>query len=153
MANVFDIAKYILENLGPITAMKLQKLCYYSQAWSLVWEEQPLFDNRIEAWGNGPVSPELYQWHKGKFIVNMDDNLISSCNNNLTDNQIVTIDNVLNTYGKYTAQELSDLTHKENPWKIANGTCPISDHCDAEITLESMHEYYSSIPEQNVFSH
>ena len=28
MANVFDVAKYILEKLGTLSTMKLQKLCY-----------------------------------------------------------------------------------------------------------------------------
>ena len=32
MANVFDVAAYILKKHGPMTAMKLQKLVYYSQA-------------------------------------------------------------------------------------------------------------------------
>ncbi|CUP62134.1 Uncharacterized phage-associated protein [Anaerostipes hadrus] len=44
MANVFDAAKYILERLGEMSTMKLQKLCYYAQAWSLVWDDVPLFD-------------------------------------------------------------------------------------------------------------
>ena len=67
MANVKDVAAYILEKLGEITAMKLQKLAYYSQAWSLVWDEKLLFPERIEAWANGPVVPDLYEAHKGVF--------------------------------------------------------------------------------------
>ena len=43
MATVHDVAAFILERLGSMTAMKLQKLCYYSHAWHLVWEERPLF--------------------------------------------------------------------------------------------------------------
>lgn len=35
MANIISVAKYILEQRGAMTTMKLQKLCYYSQAWSL----------------------------------------------------------------------------------------------------------------------
>ena len=148
MANVFDVAKYILENLGTISAMKLQKLCYYSQVWSLVWDERPLFNNIIQAWGKGPVSPELYQWHKGKFLVNIDDLLVKLMDKDapLTDEQKRNIDAVLTKYGRLTAQELSDLTHKETPWREANGSCPISENCDAEITHAAMHEYYSSIP-------
>ncbi len=42
MATVFDVAAYILENTGSISTMKLQKLCYYSQAWSLVWDDKPI---------------------------------------------------------------------------------------------------------------
>ncbi len=34
MATVHDVAAYILEKRGPMTTMKLQKLVYYSQAWS-----------------------------------------------------------------------------------------------------------------------
>ena len=44
MASVFDVAAYILEKQGEMTTLKLQKLVYYSQAWSLVWDEKPLFD-------------------------------------------------------------------------------------------------------------
>ena len=55
MANVFDTAKYILEKSGKMSTMKLQKLCYYSQAWALVWDDAPLFDEDFQAWANGPV--------------------------------------------------------------------------------------------------
>ena len=43
VAKVDDVASAILNRLGEMTAMKLQKLVYYSQAWHLVWEEKPLF--------------------------------------------------------------------------------------------------------------
>ncbi|WP_428077741.1 Panacea domain-containing protein [Candidatus Avelusimicrobium alvi] len=145
MANIFDVAKYILKKIGPITAMKLQKLCYYSQAWHLVWEEKPLFSNKIEAWGKGPVSPELYKWHKGQFIVNVDEVLNKLAANKLSSEEKSSIDAVLKGYGKYTAQELSDMTHREEPWKAANSLCPVSGNCTAEITIAAMHEYYSSI--------
>jgi uncharacterized phage-associated protein len=54
VASVFDVAQYILRKQGGMTTMKLQKLVYYAQAWSLVWDEEPLFDQPIEAWSNGP---------------------------------------------------------------------------------------------------
>ena len=55
MASVYDVAAFILGRLGQVGAMKLQKLVYYSQAWSLVWDDQPLFSETIEAWDKGPV--------------------------------------------------------------------------------------------------
>lgn len=148
MANIFNVAEHILNKMGTISAMKLQKLCYYSQAWALVWDEHPLFDDHFEAWANGPVSPALYDWHKGMFLVDINAALLERTDkeNPLTDAQQETIDSVLNTYGKFTAQELSDLTHKEDPWKKANERCPISTRCNAEITHAMMHEYYTSIP-------
>ena len=36
MASVFDVAAYILKKTGPSSIMKLHKLTYYAQAWSLV---------------------------------------------------------------------------------------------------------------------
>ncbi len=69
MASVHDAAAYILDKTGPITTWKLQKLAYYAQAWSLVWDERPLFQARIEAWANGPVVPALYREHRGLFKV------------------------------------------------------------------------------------
>ena len=69
MPTVFDTAEYILKKCGPMSATKLQKLCYYCQAWSLVWDEEPLFHENIEAWINGPVIPVLYQKHKGIFKI------------------------------------------------------------------------------------
>ena len=67
MANVFDTAKYILEQFGSMSTMKLQKLCYYSQAWSLVWDDSPLFEEDFQAWANGPVCPELFFKTQGKY--------------------------------------------------------------------------------------
>ena len=69
MAHVHDVASYILNKEGPMTTMKLQKLVYYSQAWSLVWDEKPLFFERIEAWASGPVVPALFQRHRRVYMV------------------------------------------------------------------------------------
>ena len=148
MANIYDVAKYILSKLDKITAMKLEKLCYYCQAWTLVWDETPLFNEKIEAWGKGPVSPDLYRWHSGQFLVSINETLENLCSCDLTPKQKQNIDSLILGYGDLTAQELSELTHKEAPWKEANAQCPISGMCDAEITHAMMHEYYSNLPEE-----
>ena len=44
MATIYDVAKYILDKKGQLTTMKLQKLLYYTQAWTLAWDDKPLFD-------------------------------------------------------------------------------------------------------------
>lgn len=43
MASVFDVAKYVLNHAGAMSTMKLEKLVYYCQAWSLAWDGVPLF--------------------------------------------------------------------------------------------------------------
>ena len=63
MVDVKDVAQYILDKQGGMTTWKLQKLVYYCQAWSLVWDDEPLFPDDIEAWANGPVVRKLYDIH------------------------------------------------------------------------------------------
>jgi len=142
MANVFDVAKYILEKQGPMTTMKLQKLVYYSQAWSLVWDEKRLFNEGIEAWASGPVVRELYDEHKGEFLISV---LGKGSIDNLKTEERETIDAVLQTYGDKPAQWLSDLTHMEKPWNDAREGIPVGQNSENEITLASMSEYYSSL--------
>lgn len=141
---VFDVAKYILEKQGSMSAMKLQKLVYYSQAWSLVWDDQPLFDNRIEAWANGPVVRELYDVHRGKFQVSTND-FTSYSNQELNPEQKRTVNAVLEAYGSKSAQWLSDQTHSESPWQDSRSDLSDTERGSREITLESMAEYYGSL--------
>ncbi|MBF1076999.1 MAG: DUF4065 domain-containing protein, partial [Prevotellaceae bacterium] len=67
--SVVDVATYILERTDTITTMKLQKLAFYSQALHLVNNGTPLFPEDFQAWRGGPVAPELYALHRGKFLI------------------------------------------------------------------------------------
>ena len=137
-----DVAKYILEKAGEMTAMKLQKLLYYSQAWSLVWDDAPLFDERIEAWANGPVVPKVYELHRGKFKVS---DWPRGDISRLSPQQRETIDAVLDFYGNRSAQWLSDLTHIEAPWRLARQGLRPDERGNREITHAMMAEYYGSL--------
>ena len=140
-ASAHDVAAAILKKLGPMTAMKLEKLMYYCQAWSLVWDEEPMFQERIEAWAGGPVVPALYYRHRGQFqIDNWEGN-----SDILTPKQRETIDGVLNYYGNKPSQWLSDLTHKEDPWLRARAGLAPLERGNREITLASMAEYYGGL--------
>lgn len=142
-ASVSDVARYVLKWLGATSAMKLEKLVYYCQAWSLVWDERPMFRERIEAWASGPVTPALYVQHRGKFTVVEDD--IPGNPDNLDQDALDTIGAVIEFYGEKTAQWLSDLTHKEDPWADARKGLPDGARSQEEITLAAMGEYYSSL--------
>jgi uncharacterized phage-associated protein len=145
MVSAHDVAAYILGEHGPMSAMKLQKLVYYSQAWSLVWEDRPLFREHIEAWAHGPVVPELYREHRGQFDVHGWPRGNAAA---LGAPDRETVDAVLGYYGAHNAQVLSDWTHSEEPWKQARADLPEGERGNAEITLESMMEYYSSLQRQ-----
>ena len=149
MASVFDAAAYILEKKGEMTTLKLQKLVYYAQAWSLVWDERLLFDEKIEAWSNGPVVRDLFEYHRGKYYVS---GIEAGDSGKLDADQKATVDMVLTHYGDKPAYWLVRLSHSEPPWIEARGDLSPTESSDAEITLDSMAQYYSSLLEIDIES-
>lgn len=143
MVSVFDVAKYILTKQSAMSTWKLQKLCYYAQAWHYTWTEKRLIEEEFEAWRNGPVCPALFAVHKGKFIIQADD--IEGAPSNLNADEKDSIDVVMKDYGEMEPFELSSLTHSEAPWKDARGDLPKYANSNEIITLESMGRYYGSL--------
>ncbi len=143
-ASVFDVAALILKRSGSMTTMKLQKLVYYCQAWSLVWDEEPIFREEICAWANGPVVPRLFAYHRREFMIRSIHRRIGDPDN-LSKDQVETVDAVLKFYGGKSAQWLSDLTHNEAPWRDARRGLGDDDRRSPVIALDSMREYYSIV--------
>ncbi len=144
-ASALDVAEYILRKQGRMSTMKLQKLVYYAQAWSLVWDEAPLFQEDVEAWANGPVIRELFNYHRGMFDI---DHVRTGNPDILSQPQRDTIDAVVAFYGERPAQWLIDLSHSEEPWRRARRGLPATVRGHSKVSLESMAEYYSSLPEE-----
>lgn len=144
--SLFDVVAYILKEIkgAECSTMKLHKLLYYSQAWSLVWDEKPLFNEKIEAWANGPVIREVFNFHKGLFSISYDDLSIGN-ESQLDEEQRSTVDSVLKYYGDKSAQWLSDLTHMEDPWKNARNGLSNSERGSKEIALDDICNYYSAL--------
>ena len=138
-SNVLDTAKYILEQAGSMSPMKLQKLCYYAQAWSLVWDDSPLFVEDFQAWETGPVCPELFYKTQGKCSVSASDEIGGV--GDLSDNQKDTIDKVLEYYGGYDSQWLSQLTIMEGSWIKTREDVPSGN----VIAKERMKIYYKNL--------
>ena len=143
MVTVFDVAKYILEKQGKMSTWKLQKLCYYAQAWHYTWTEKRLVKEDFQAWRNGPVCPELFKAHQGKFMIGTDDT--QGDINNLSEEEKESVEVVLKDYGAMNPFELSSLTHLEEPWQKARGNLPANEPSHTIINLESMGEYYGSL--------
>jgi uncharacterized phage-associated protein len=142
MATAHDVAAYVLRRAGEMTAMKLQCLVYYSQAWSLVWDEQPLFEEPIEAWAQGAVVSSLYASHAGRFKVSDwpqgDPDAFELV-------QAETLDAVLAYYGHRPTLWLGALIRYEAPWAAARRLEDPAMDRRPEISLASMAEYYASL--------
>jgi uncharacterized phage-associated protein len=59
--------------------MKLQKLCYYCQAWHLAKSGQPLFKEDFARWDYGPVCRELFSQHRKMLYITESDIDTSLC--------------------------------------------------------------------------
>jgi uncharacterized phage-associated protein len=145
IVSVFDAAKYVLELMNEqCTTMKLHKLLYYCQAWNLVWEDKKLFNEKIEAWANGPVVRELFNYHKGMYWISKN-NLTLGNSSKLSQLQKDNVKSVISFYGGRTSQWLIDQTHSERPWRDARKGLAPNERGDSEITPQSMFDYFSSL--------
>jgi len=146
MNTIFDIANYILEKEGSMTTMKLQKLCYFSQGWSLAWDNKPIFNEDFEAWANGPVNRELFEKHKGKFEISS--NFFKQYTTNSVSKEAKeNIDIVLEAYKNIEPLALSRISHSERPWIESRGHTKEGERCNTIISKDLMQEYYSGLME------
>ncbi len=141
MATVHDVAKLFLSlstrNEDAISNLKLQKLVYYAQGFHLaLFNGQPLFNEKIEAWTHGPVVPELYHEYK-KFGKGPIDGIEFDLDGKLSNDQIELIQEIYDIFGQFSAWKLRDMTHEESPW--------LSHESDAgEIYISEMYEYFKT---------
>ncbi len=147
MANASDLAAHLIERFGPMTPKKLQKLCYYTQSWSLAWGRGTVFGETIEAWKQGPVVEALWQQNAGAGSVLLtrqevtgDPSAVASWGE--------TIDVVYGFYGSRSADWLSQLTHREAPWMDARRGVDPDQRSKNPITTEALREFYTPLAEK-----
>lgn len=138
MAKIDDVAKWFLSKES-MTNLKLQKLCYYAQAWHLAIYQTPLVDTYFEAWVHGPVSPVLYQQYKKWRWFNIPRYYGQV---SLTNTEVAYLEKVYQLYGKYSGEQLEGLSHKEDPWKNARAGRSSRQYCMEDITHSDMENYY-----------
>ena len=126
-----------------ISNLKLQKLCYYGQAWSLALRDVPVFSDPLEAWAHGPAVPSLYKRFRkyGSSAIDPYD-IVSNPLRDLGGDTKEILLGVWTRYGRLTGTQLRNLTHREEPWVRARGSTPPGEACNAEITHDSMRSFY-----------
>ena len=140
-----DVAGFFL-SLSPMTHKKLQKLCYYAQAWHLALFDTRLFNSSFEAWIHGPVCPDLYQDYKA-----FGWNDIPPITNPLPIDKATHdyLQMVYDTYGEFNGDELEALCHTEKPWLNARKGLDEFEPSHNEISEEDMKVYYRAKFEQD----
>jgi len=144
MYRVEDIAQWFInkaiedakeDNGDFITPLKLQKLLYYAQGCHLAIFDKPLFEDKIEAWKHGPVVNSIYEKYKCYGWTSINDP-------NPTPEFEYFVEKMLNdvniVYGKYSAKQLVEMTHNEEPWQKTYN----EQEMRKEIPQEMIKEYF-----------
>lgn len=151
MCTIYDVANYFIKQSNndeenSMTPLKLQKLCYYAQAWSLVWDGKELFEDDFQAWVHGPANYDLFRKYqnacRNEVITEVDKNYNDDV---FSKDQIETLNVVWEEYGKFTGKYLEQLTHQERPWKETRGDLQPGMRCHDIIPKELMKEFYETL--------
>jgi uncharacterized phage-associated protein len=148
MSKAISIAKEFLRHsysdveVDPLTNLRLRKLLYYAQAWSLVLRERQLFPEELEAWRYGPVVREVYYQapHGGGAEVILADALAEAPDALADEIDFVTA--VWDAYKSESAIGLSISTHQELPWKTTWGKRPPEASGSDPIPIEVIEEFF-----------
>lgn len=130
-----DIANYILWYANEhysgtrVTALKLHKLLYYVAAKYYYEREEFLFDEKIEKWQYGPVTPSVYHAFKGRGyshlpgpapefeITSSGVSLKTFVADDVMDKEDRELfDKVIDLLIDKTAAQLVEMTHEEPAW-------------------------------------
>lgn len=149
MKTVFDVANYFIakdhqEKNNSITPKKLQKLLYYAQVSSLVFNDSPLFVDDFQAWKHGAVVPCVYRKYSNQKH-NVIQQVVEEYDSNIIWNraEINVLESVWTVYGDLSAEKLEDLNHSEMPWKKARSGLSPEAWCDEVIPIDEILSYHS----------
>jgi len=140
------VANWFL-NKSTMSHKKLQKLCYYAEAWYLALYNSPLFKNcHFQAWVHGPVCPDLYEQYKNYGWADIPQNPNKPEVDPDTDEFL---EIVYATYGEFSGHQLEDITHNETPWIEARKGLEEWEPSNEFINPETMKKYYHSLYEKS----
>lgn len=117
---LFSVINWFLENMNGywLTPIKIQKLMYFSQSWSLAYTWEPLFQEDFQARSDWPVIENVYNILKDWY--NKHDTLdICHASYELPTGAIDILCKTRDRYWHLSWHDLSDLTHTIwSPWEV-----------------------------------
>lgn len=147
---VFSVANWFLYK-DSMTLLKLQILCYYAYAWSLVFLNKnenikhKLFEDTFQGWATGPNCQTLYERYKNfrPYEIPKRDGKIK-----IYDKRIDRIlESVWHTYGKFDEDQLTNIVYSEEPFQRARAGLKPWESGYRVIKDKDIFEYYSKLLE------
>lgn len=154
--DVNTIVDYVIMSLNgdecfSLINLKLQKLIYYIQAWSLGINKQKMMDARFEAWVHGPVCRQLYERLKPTkslySTISIEDVQNKEAMNEIDPEDREFVNYILENFARYSGPQLETMTHKELPWIEARGNAGPMEHCENQISEDTMSSFYGKLYE------
>lgn len=145
-----DVAKWFInatdrESGDAITHLKVQKLLYYAQGWTLAYFGKPLFSEDMQAWAHGPVVVSVWdQYRDFGFQAIPEQKVTRKVSGDAAD----LLDSVNERYGIYSAKRLEKMTHAEQPWMKARGALSPEARCTEVIPKGDMRAYFDVLKSQ-----
>lgn len=148
MAKARDVARFFIDLAQKraehqlddrMTNLRLQKMLYFAQGWSLARNGKPLFEEKIEAWPYGPVVPEVYHEYAWAGSQGLSErNEVSR--DRFTDEEYALLLDVAQRYAEYSTSGLVSLSHaQEGPWNGKNRS--------EVIGTDEIRRYFETLPE------
>lgn len=147
MAQAIDIARYLIQLAALedepelLTHLRLQKLLYYVQGWSLAFRSGPMFPETIEAWKFGPVIRDVYP-HFADFGHDPIPASAAGGTIPLAEDQKSFVASIWEGYKRYSAIALSEKTHCETPWRDAYARRHAPDRCEEVISHDALRRFF-----------
>ena len=122
VANAFlELAR---KEKATITPLKMQKLLYFAQGWSLKLRDRALFEDAVVAWRHGPVIPIVYQAFRSRGSGSITEPITHTpywqepVRNDIDGESLELIKQVWDAYKHLSAIEISTLSHENgHPWE------------------------------------
>jgi uncharacterized phage-associated protein len=162
------VANYFLDKAREdgvhLSPMQVQKLVYFAHGWHLALTGEPLIDEIVEAWEWGPVIPSIYHEFKMFGSSRITSRAVTVRGGALVEPSIdeyqgrldrgrlrAVLDKVWQIYGKYSAIQMSNLTHRAgSPWAIARNDTPMPDRRNIPIPDDVIRRHFYEIGQRNV---
>ena len=142
---------YIFKKAEEVTPLALQKMLYFIQGIYMVLFDIELFSEECEAWVHGPVFKDVYTVFKTFKYNPIDDTRFAMFQNRfyeLSENEKMVIDLVVESFGMYSAKALERITHGESPWRDARANCLLGESSNEIITKDAIKKYFTEVAKE-----
>ena len=140
--------KYLLLETSEITPLALQKLLYFAQGFNKAFENTFMFEEDCEAWAHGPVYRDVYHKYKEFGYNPIEENHLSYQNINLTGDEKELLNHIILYFGCYSGKILENMTHSEEPWRIARRGLLDGERSERVIEKYDIEEYFKNVKEK-----